>query len=132
MKRGIAMGVIAAAAAATFCGMTGSAFAAGPGGAEACPNGTVCLYYNSPQNGWGSSEHWSPGGSFNLSQYTFSNWGNGSGYGQTVAYHAASIVNNTGHGVTVCAADGWCYGIGNSYGGVLPGSSWNGDTWLYS
>ncbi|MFD0332191.1 hypothetical protein ACFQZC_38355 [Streptacidiphilus monticola] len=35
--------------------MTSSAYAAGPGGVEACPSNTVCLYYNSPAYGWGPS-----------------------------------------------------------------------------
>src|SRR5690349_4087920 len=101
VKRTASFGVVAATLAATLTGMTGSAYAAGPGGAEACPSNSFCLYFNSPQYGWGSFEHWSPATDRNLGQDTFSNWGNGSGYGQTVGGHAASAVNNTGQTVAV-------------------------------
>ncbi|MFC1411520.1 peptidase inhibitor family I36 protein [Streptacidiphilus sp. N1-12] len=96
MKRQMAVGVVAVAAAAMLTGMTGSAYAAGPSGAEACPSGNFCLYYNSPGYGWGSFEHWSPGNFPDLGQYSFRDWGNGSGYGQSVVNNAASFVNNTG------------------------------------
>ena len=96
MKRQLAVGVVAVAAAAMLAGTAGSAYAAGPSGAEACPSGNFCLYYNSPQYGWGSFEHWSPGNFPDLGQYSFRDWGNGSGYGQSVADNAASFVNNTG------------------------------------
>ena len=96
MKRKLAVGVVAAAAAAMLCAMTGSAYAAEPSGAETCPSGSFCLYFNSPQYGWGAFEHWSPGVTDYLNGDTFADWGNGSGYGQGVANNAASFVNNTG------------------------------------
>ncbi|MFD7540239.1 peptidase inhibitor family I36 protein [Streptomyces sp. NPDC059819] len=96
MVRKLTVAGAAAAAAIMLASMTGPAYAAGPSGAEACPAGNFCLYYNSPQYGWGSFEHWSPGFYSDLSQFSFRNWGNGSGYGQSVANNAASAVNNTG------------------------------------
>ena len=68
---------------------------AGPSGVEACPNGTVCLYYNSPAYGWGSFEHWTSGG-YSLSGFTFRDYGNSKGYGLGVGGNAAGYVNNTG------------------------------------
>ena len=106
MKRKIAVSLVAAAAATALLGMSSPAYAAGPGGAEACPNGSVCLYYNSPQYGWGSFEHWTSG-SYYLNGYLFSNWGNGSGYDQQVENQAASIVNNTGTTWNVCIDSGF-------------------------
>ena len=100
-KRASSVGVVAVALAATLAGMTGSAYAAGPTGSEACPSNSFCLYYNSPNAGWGSFEHWSPATDRDLSQDTFSNWGNGSGYGQAVGGNAAAVVNNTGQTVAV-------------------------------
>ena len=120
MKRKLVYGLITVATAATsLIGMTCSAYAAAPGGAETCPSGSVCLYYNSPRYGWGSFEHWSPGDYPDLSKFTFSNWGsNGSGYGVNVAGNAASIVNNTGRDV----------GIGNfTYNNTGPGTT---EEWL--
>ncbi|MFI9363149.1 peptidase inhibitor family I36 protein [Kitasatospora sp. NPDC053057] len=107
-------GKVAAVGALTLgaLGLTtgGASAATPPGGAEACPNGNVCLYFNSPQYGWGSWEDWSPGQTVDLRNAHFSHWGNGSGWGQTVADHAASIVNNTGQPVAVVADDGtWDY-----------------------
>ncbi len=96
MNRKLALGAVAATAATMLFGLTGPAYAAGPAGAEACPSGSFCLYYNSPQYGWGAFEHWSPGVTDYLSDFTFRDWGNGSGYGQNVANNAASVVNNTG------------------------------------
>jgi hypothetical protein len=99
-KRAASVGVVVAALAATLAGTAGSAYAVGPGGSEACPANSFCLYYNSP-NRWGSFEHWNPLTAYDLGQATFSNWGNGSGYGQTVGGNAAAAVNNTGHTVAV-------------------------------
>jgi hypothetical protein len=99
-KRVSSLGVVAVALTATLVGMTGSADAAGPTGSEACPSNSFCLYYNSP-NAWGSFEHWSPATDRNLGGDTFSNWGNGSGYGQVVGGNAAAAVNNTGQTVAV-------------------------------
>jgi hypothetical protein len=101
-KRVASVGVVAAAVAAALVGTTGSAFAVSrPTGAEACPANSFCLYFNSPQYGWGSFEHWSPPSDYNLGDATFGNWGNGSGYGVTVGGHAAAAVNNTGHTVAI-------------------------------
>ncbi|GAB2698377.1 hypothetical protein [Kitasatospora kifunensis] len=68
MNRKIVNALIGAAAAtATLVGTAGSAHAdAPPTGAEACPSGSFCLYYNSPNAGWGSFEHWSPATARNL------------------------------------------------------------------
>ncbi|MBB4928823.1 hypothetical protein [Kitasatospora kifunensis] len=119
--------------------MTGSAYAAGPGGSEACPNGSICLYYNSPQYGWGSFEHWSPGGYGDLGQFTFSNWGNGSGYGVNVGGNAAAVVNNSGQNLTM-----YNYTYNNpgsnpvvgyiqpGYAGALPSGLFNGAWSMYS
>jgi hypothetical protein len=134
MKRKFAVGLVAATAAATtLLGIT-SASAAGPGGSEACPSGSVCLYYNSPGVGWGSFEHWSPGQYSDLSLYRFGNWGNGSGYGQTVYNNAASLVNNTGYNVAVCVYTNLagCSYFGSGYSGALPGGLHNNDASMYT
>lgn len=87
---------------------TGGAKAdAPPGGVETCPSNSVCLYFNSPGNGWGSFENWSPGQHhIDLSCCTFSHWANGSGHGVNVYGNAASIVNNTDHFVNVYLENG--------------------------
>ncbi|MDH6115550.1 hypothetical protein P3T36_007876 [Kitasatospora sp. MAP12-15] len=139
MKRTAFISIVAVAAAATLAGMTGSAYAAGPGGSEACPSNSICLYYNSPGYNWGSFEHWSPGDYPDLSKFTFSNWGNGSGYGVNVAGNAASLVNNTdkyvgianftynntGPGTTV-------HWLGPGYSDALPADVRNADWQLLS
>jgi hypothetical protein len=127
MKRKIVVGLVAAAA---VLGMNTPAFAAGPGGAEACPNGTICLYYNSPQYGWGSFENWSPGWVPSLFNNTFAHWGNGSGYGQQVANNAASVVNNSGVTWSLCTRNaggpyGACEQIQPGYAGVLDDFLYN-------
>lgn len=95
--RASAVATTAAVAAAVLLGATGAAHAdAPPTGAEACPSGSICLYYNSPNLGWGSFEHWSPGAYGDLSRFRFGTWGNGSGYGRSAGGHAASAVDNTG------------------------------------
>ncbi|MFE5584565.1 peptidase inhibitor family I36 protein [Kitasatospora sp. NPDC056531] len=112
---------------------TGSAFAATPPtGAEACPSGNVCLYYHSPQYGWGAWENWSPGQTVDLRNAHFSHWGNnGAGWGQTVADNAASLVNNTGQPVAVVADDGtWDY-YRAGYADVLD-YTYNKDAQLWS
>ncbi|SEM29515.1 peptidase inhibitor family I36 protein [Streptacidiphilus jiangxiensis] len=110
---------------------TGNAFAAGPGGVEACPSGNVCLYFNSPQYGWGAWEDWSPGQSLSLTDFTFAHWGNGSGYGQTVYDRAASIVNNTGHTVIVESDLGHDDYVVAGYAGSLDSGTYNNDSLLY-
>ncbi|MFE2070658.1 peptidase inhibitor family I36 protein [Streptomyces sp. NPDC059467] len=112
---------------------TGGAFAATPPtGAEACPSGNVCLYFNSPQYGWGAWEDWSPGQSLSLSDFKFAHWGNnGSGYGQTVYDKAASIVNNTGHTVVVESDLGHDDYYGAGYAGSLTSFTYNHDALLY-
>ena len=132
MNRKLVSALISAtAAAASLLGTAGSAYAdAPPTGAEACPSGSVCLYYNSPQYGWGSFEHWSPGAYGDLSQFHFSNWGNGSGYGQTVEENAASIVNNTSGTWNVWRDESgyWVnFPIAAGYAGVLPSTVYNHD-----
>ncbi|WP_369373023.1 peptidase inhibitor family I36 protein [Streptomyces sp. cg36] len=107
---------------------TSGAYAA-PGGVEACPSNSVCLYYNSPNLGWGSFENWSPGQSFNLAYYKFGHWGNGSGAGQSVLNNAASIVNNTGHTVYVRDSFGTTYSYGSGYADSLYAAA-NHDSWL--
>ncbi|MFC1432532.1 peptidase inhibitor family I36 protein [Streptacidiphilus sp. N1-3] len=114
-----------AAAAAMTVALIGPAYAAGPSGAEACPAGNFCLYYNSPGYGWGSFEHWSLG-SYDLSKYTFRDWGNGSGYGQVAANNAASAVNNTGDEWGICAAAG-CEVFRPGFAGALPSDIANKD-----
>ncbi|MFD7540240.1 peptidase inhibitor family I36 protein [Streptomyces sp. NPDC059819] len=125
MKRKLAIGTVMAAAAAMTLSLTGPAYAAGPSGAEACPAGNFCLYYNSPQNGWGSFEHWSLG-SYTLTNYTFRNWGNGSGYGQNVANNAASVVNNTDAQWGICTGV-TCETFQPGFAGVLPPDVYNQD-----
>ncbi|WP_107054582.1 peptidase inhibitor family I36 protein [Streptomyces sp. NRRL S-350] len=135
----IRMGRHAAAKAAAVAALTagamglatGNAFAAGPGGAEACPSGNVCLYYNSPGYNWGSWEDWSPNQIVYLGGATFSHWGNGSGYGQVVLGNAASIVNNTGHTVWVTDDNNHKYDYLNGYAGSLNSTA-NHDVWLQS
>ncbi|RKT19448.1 peptidase inhibitor family I36 [Streptomyces sp. 1114.5] len=136
MKRIASIGIVAAAVAATLGVTTNSAYAAGPGGSEACPSGSICLYYNSPQYGWGAFEHWSPGGYGDLGEFTFSNWGNGSGYGVSVGGHAASVVNNTGNQLTIYNGT-WGHGsvvgyIGPGYAGVLPNGLYNAEWSMYN
>jgi hypothetical protein len=109
---------------------TGGAWAAGPGGAEQCPGGNVCLYYNSPGNGWGAWEDWSPGAShLGLGMYYFGHWGNGSGWNVNVWGNAASIVNNTNHYVSVDEINGGTVYFPPGYAGTL-GVAWNNDGWL--
>ncbi|WP_052442644.1 peptidase inhibitor family I36 protein [Streptacidiphilus neutrinimicus] len=128
---------LAVAAAVTLLGTTTPAYAAGPGGAEACPSGSFCLYYNSPGVGWGSFEHWSPGSFSDLSQYFFRDWGNGSGYGQTVYKNAASVVNNTSLSWNICVPapppDNMNCGIpiAPGYAGSLPSAAHNEDVAMF-
>ncbi|HTJ66867.1 MAG TPA: hypothetical protein VL551_04995 [Actinospica sp.] len=125
MKRKIATFAMVAGTVAAALGTGGAAYAAGPSGSEACPSGSACLYFNSPEYGWGSYEHWSPG-YYWLSNYTFSNWGNGSGYGQSVADHAAAFVNNTTQTWYVCPQSGACEPYPPGYSGRL-GGTYNND-----
>lgn len=118
-RRAAAAAAVMALTAGTVALTTGSAYAAGPSGAEACPAGNFCLYYNSPQYGWGAFEHWSLGSYPDLSQFTFRDWGNGSGYGQTVANNAASVVNNTNAQWGVCSG-ATCALFQPGYAGALP------------
>ncbi len=130
--RAARLAAVAALTAGAVAMATGSAFAAGPGGAETCPSGSVCLYYNSPGVGWGSFENWSPGQNVDLHNFTFAHWANGSGYGQTVYQNAASIVNNTGHTVYVSqVSDGFWVPFGNGYAGSLNGAA-NNDARLFT
>lgn len=134
IKMGRSAAMAAAVAALTTGAMglaTGNAFAAGPGGAEACPSGNVCLYYNSPQYNWGAWEDWSPNQSVDLGGATFGHWGNGSGWGQTVYRNAASIVNNTGHTVWITDYYNHPYDYVNGYAGPLNSTA-NNDVWLQS
>ncbi len=135
MKRAISAALaVAAGAAALTGGVAGSAYAAGPSGAEACPDGTICLYYNSPNLGWGSFEHFTVGANSNLGNYSFRDWGNGSGYGQTVYKNAASVVNNTGIEWEICYSvnvDPQCVPIPAQYSGVLPPAVYNKDVAFY-
>src|SRR5689334_25124452 len=102
MNRKLAGGLVGATAVVgTLLATTSPAYAAGPGGAETCPNGSFCLYYNSP-NGWGSFEHWSPGSYSDLSKFSFRDWGNGSSYGQTAYMNAAAAVNHTTYSRYLC------------------------------
>ncbi|NUS11449.1 MAG: hypothetical protein HOY69_08595 [Streptomyces sp.] len=100
---------------------TGGAQAVGPGGAEACPSNSVCLYFNSPEYGWGSFENFSPGQrGLDLSRFKFTHWGsNGSGYGAVIAMHAASIVNNTDHFVHIYVPAGYYVQYESGYYGNL-------------
>ncbi|WP_268873577.1 peptidase inhibitor family I36 protein [Streptacidiphilus neutrinimicus] len=109
---------------------TGGAFAAGPGGVETCPSGSVCLYYNSPGNGWGSFENWTLPVDTDLSGKLFAHWANGSGYGQVVADNAASIVNNTGQYVQVTTDTGGHVNFVPGYAGSLNEAA-NHDTHLW-
>ncbi|WP_280671535.1 MULTISPECIES: hypothetical protein [unclassified Kitasatospora] len=138
-KRTASLGVVAAALAATLAGMTGSAYAVGPTGSETCPSNSICLYFNSPGHYWGSFEHWSPGQYGDLGQFTFSNWGNGSGYGVNVGGNAASLVNNTSQNLTMY---NYTYNNPGSnpvvgyfpphYANVLPPGLYNGAWSMYS
>ncbi|MFJ9713636.1 peptidase inhibitor family I36 protein [Streptomyces sp. NPDC101234] len=132
MKRKLVYGLISVATAATsLIGMTGSAYAAGPGGAETCPSGSVCLYYNSPGNNWGSFENWTLPVNADLSGNRFTHWANGSGYGQVVADNAASIVNNTGQYVEVKTDANVWVGFVPNYAGPLGDGVANHDTYLW-
>jgi hypothetical protein len=131
MRRSLTSGLIGATAvAAALIATTSPAYAAGPGGAEACPSGNFCLYYNSP-NAWGSFEHWSPGSYCDLSQFRFRDWGNGSGYNQTVYENAAAVVNNTSYSWNICVPapppDNLNCGIpiAQQYSGRLPDAAYN-------
>lgn len=116
--RAAAVGAVTMAAVALA---TGGAHAAGPGGSEACPSNAVCLYYNSPEYGWGSFENFSPNlRGLDLSLFKFTNWGsNGSGHGVVIAMHAASIVNNTDHFVNVYLPTGRYVHYEGGYAGNL-------------
>ncbi len=134
MRRAISAALaVAACAAALTGGVAGSAYAAGPSGAEACPDGTICLYYNSPNNDWGSFEHFTVGANNYLDSYTFRDWGNGSGYGQTVYKNAASVVNNTPIEWEICysVAPPECVPIPAQYSGRLPDAVYNKDFAFY-
>lgn len=126
-RKGMYALMSAATAAISLLGMTGSAYAdAQPTGAETCPMGSVCLYYNSPSYGWGSFEHWTGSSTsawFYLGNYKFANWGsNGSGYGVTVAANAASFVNNSGADWSLCDDTGLGCGTYHSgFSGPLDG-----------
>ena len=103
--------VTLAASAAAVIGIAGPASAA-----ESCPSGQVCLYYNSGEEG--SYAHWSTPGDYDLFNYTFGNYGNGSGYGQVVGNNAASVTNNTGETVDILStANGVWYEIPSGYSG---------------
>ena len=122
--------VLAALTAGAMGLATGNAFAAGPSGAEQCPAGNVCLYFNSPGYGWGAWEDWSPGQQLYLGNYTFSHWGNnGSGYGVNVFKNAASIVNNTGHYVWIMDTYMHWYDYMPNYAGPLNATA-NNDSWI--
>ncbi|WP_052397767.1 peptidase inhibitor family I36 protein [Streptomyces sp. NRRL F-5123] len=99
-----------------------------PGGAATCPSNSVCLYYNSPENGWGAFEYFSPGQrGLNLSNFRFTNHGNtGNGYGQVIAMNAASIVNNTDHFVNVYVSQGYYVHYEGHYAGNLN-TAYNND-----
>ncbi|WP_225849016.1 peptidase inhibitor family I36 protein [Streptomyces sp. HPF1205] len=132
MKRKLAGGLVGATAVvATLLATTSPAYAAGPGGVEACPNGSFCLYYNSPGAGWGSFEHWSPGSYSDLHGFYFRDYGNSSGYNQPVWENAASAVNNTGYSWNVCVPapppDDLNCGIpiAQQYAGRLPDVAYN-------
>ncbi|MFJ9713634.1 peptidase inhibitor family I36 protein [Streptomyces sp. NPDC101234] len=129
MKWTISIGIATISMAAVVLGTSGAAYAAAPGGAENCPSGSICLYYNSPQNGWGSFEHWPPGHYGNLGNYQFKNWGNGSGYGVTVGGNAASIVNNTDQDWIICSdtALNDCQKFHPGFAGALPDFLHNAD-----
>jgi hypothetical protein len=134
MKRGLSIGTAAAAAALVLTvGTPGSAYAVDPPtGVEACPGGTLCLYYNSPGYGWGAFAYWGAYGEFDLSQYSFGNWGNGSGHNQVVANNAASVVNNSPVSWWICGQPGlhYCATIKSGYFGPLPAGLYNQATYM--
>lgn len=127
---------VALASAALIVGLAGPASAAGPGGAESCPSGSFCVYYNSPQYGWGSFENFSgPANWSSLSGFTFAHWGNGAGYGQGVEYNIASVVNNTGATWNLCAGSGTgapCQPYGPNFAGGVASWLHDAETSLYS
>jgi hypothetical protein len=134
MKRAMSAALaVAVGATALTCGVAGAAYAAGPSGAEACPAGTICLYYNSPDLGWGSFEHFTSDADNYLSNYTFRDWGtNGSGYGQTVSMNAASVVNNTPYEWELCySVPSGCVPIPSGYADRLPDSLYNKTVAMY-
>ncbi|MFJ7911315.1 peptidase inhibitor family I36 protein [Kitasatospora sp. NPDC096204] len=131
-QRAARIAAVAALTAGTVALATGSAYAAGPGGVEACPSGSVCLYYNSPGVGWGSFDNFSPNQNLDLHNYTFAHYANGSGYGQNMYGNAASIVNNTGHTVYVSQiSDGFWISYPAGYAGSLNSAA-NNDARLFS
>jgi hypothetical protein len=95
---------VALATAAITLGAVGVASANAPGGSETCPSGAFCIYYNSWQYGWGSFAAYYPGQD-SCGSCTFDNPGNGSGYGKSIWFNAAAIVNNTGEFWGMCTAD---------------------------
>ena len=104
-----------------------------PGGVEACPANSVCLYYNSPGAGWGSFENFSPGlRGLDLSLFKFSHWANGSGYGKVIYGDAASIVNNTNDYVKIYLVNQPYYvDFMPGYAGSLN-DAWNNDKIMYT
>ncbi|MFE0459462.1 hypothetical protein ACFW1A_09400 [Kitasatospora sp. NPDC058965] len=139
MNRKLSGWLVCAVAATTVLSLAGPANAdAPPTGAEACPSGSFCLYYNSPSLGWGSFEHWSPGSYSDLSQFSFRNWGNnGSGYGRTVYKNAAAAVNNTSYSWNICvpapAPTNMSCGIpiNQGFAGRLPAAAYNNDIAMF-
>lgn len=128
---------ITASAAALAVG-TGLMFVAAPAASasETCPSNSICLYYNS--NFAGSFENFSPidqNTCRNLTSYRFTNYGNGSGYNQSVADNTASVVNNTGHAiyiytvVTDCGggSGGWQVDEVNAYSSRNLSAAYNKD-----
>ncbi|MFI0719731.1 peptidase inhibitor family I36 protein [Streptomyces sp. NPDC021224] len=115
----VAVGALTIGATALATG--GAQAVTPPGGAATCPSNSVCLYYNSPENGWGAFEHFSPGQhGLDLSRFKFTNHGNtGNGYGYVIAMNAASIVNNTDHFVNVYVPAGYYVHYEAHYAGNL-------------
>jgi len=111
----------------TTAAIAASVVAAGPASASetwsTCPSNSMCLYFNSVEHGLGSYEHWSPGPGYNLSDFRFANYGNGSGYNYVVAGNAAAIDNNTGYTLWISDGSGSEWTVPAWYRGDLSGIS---------
>jgi hypothetical protein len=82
------------------------------------------------------SEHGRPGSYSDLGQFTFGNWGNGSGDGIQVGGNAASVVNNTATQVTIYNGTNFrgtsLYPVPPGYAGALPGGIANAGWSMHS
>jgi Peptidase inhibitor family I36 len=93
------LGVVVAATALALLGM---APAPATASSETCPSGVICLYYNSVEYGWGSFAYFGQPVTFDLRNYVFGNYGDGSGYDQGVAKNTAAVTNHSSYTWQIC------------------------------